>query len=95
MKKAALLVLLGLISVIAAGCMHSYPRLGPPSPREERMMGSPGAGHVWISGYWRWSAGRYAWHSGYWAKAKPGRAWVPGQWQQRGHKWAWRRGHWR
>jgi hypothetical protein len=95
MKKAALLVLLGLISVIAAGCMLSYPRLGPPSPREESMMGRPGAGHVWISGYWRWSAGHYSWHSGYWVRAKAGRAWVPGQWEQRGHKWAWRRGHWR
>ena len=101
MKKAALVVLLGLISVFVADCMLTYPHMGPPPPREERMAGQPGPGYIWISGYWWWSGGQYAWRSGHWARAKGGKTWVPGRWEprgqkgQKGQKWVWRSGHWK
>jgi len=96
MKKAALLVLLGFISVFMVDCMiMSHPTMGPPPPREERMAGQPGPGHVWISGYWRWSGAGYSWRSGHWAKARQGKAWAPGRWEQKGRKWVWRDGQWR
>ena len=95
MRKAALLVLLGLISVLLADCLVSYPRFGPPPLREERIVGGHRAGYVWISGHWGWRGGGYVWVRGYWARARHGRSWEPGRWEQRGRKWAWRRGHWR
>jgi hypothetical protein len=95
MKKAALLVLLGLISVFVADCVIGYPNMGPPPPREERMTGQRGPGYVWISGYWSWTGGGYSWRSGHWAKAKGGRNWAPGRWEQKGKKWVWRGGQWR
>jgi hypothetical protein len=95
MKKAALLVLLGLISVFVADCFVGYPTFGPPPLRDEVIIRRPGAGYIWIGGYWGWSGGRYAWNSGHWTRAKAGRAWVPGRWEQRGRNWVWRRGSWR
>lgn len=96
MKKAIFLILLGFISVMAADCIISYPRMGPPGLRAEAAVGRPpGPGYVWITGYWGWGGGGYHWVSGRWARSRPGRAWVEGRWEQRGQRWAWRKGHWK
>jgi hypothetical protein len=95
MKNAALLVLLGLISVFVADCIVAYPTFGPPPLRQEVMVGRPGPGYIWIGGYWGWSGGRYSWNSGSWTKAKPGKSWVPHRWEQNGRNWVFRRGYWR
>lgn len=42
--------------------------LAPPLPRVEARIASPGAAHVWVEGYYRWSAGDYVWVPGHWSK---------------------------
>ena len=41
----------------------------------------PGAGYIWIPGYWAWGPGGYYWVPGYWEVAPyPGYYWTPGYW---------------
>jgi hypothetical protein len=43
-------------------------RIGPPPrPRVYRVPRSPGAGYVWVDGYWYPVGNRYVWHQGYWS----------------------------
>lgn len=95
MKKSVFIVLLGILTLLFADCLVSYPTFGPPALRAEVRVGSPGPGYVWIGGYWAWGGGNYYWHSGHWARARHGRSWADGRWEQRGRKYVWRRGHWR
>ena len=95
MKNAALLVLLGLLSVLLADCVVSYPEFGPPPLREEVIIRRPGPGYVWIGGYWGWGGGRYYWNSGRWDRARSGKAWVPYRWEQNGRRWVLHNGYWR
>ena len=96
MRKAALLVVLGIVMAFAADCVvSSYPTFGPPALRVEVIPARPGHGHVWIAGYWGWSGGRYVWIGGRWATPRRGREWVPGRWEQRGRNWRWHDGRWR
>lgn len=95
MKKQAWIILLGFLLTIAAGCVVAGPSMAPPSPRTEIRPASPGSGHVWISGHWKWSGGRYVWSTGHWVKARPGRQWVAGHWVKRGNHWVWIKGRWR
>jgi len=95
MKKVALLVLIGFLAGVAAGCVIQRPRVGPPPLRTEVMTARPGPHSAWIGGYWRWNGYSYVWAPGHWAKVKPGKTWVPGHWEQRGRRWHWTKGHWR
>ena len=95
MKKSVFVVLLGILTLLFADCIASYPTFGPPALRAEVRIGPPGPGYVWIGGYWAWGGGNYYWHSGYWARARHGRSWVDGRWEQQGRKYVWRRGRWR
>ncbi len=95
MKKTALLILLGFVSVVVAGCVVSNPRVAPPPAKVEVVSAKPGPNHVWIAGYWKWSRNAYVWVPGHWVKAKPGKTWVPGHWDKRGPHWVWIPGHWK
>lgn len=95
MKKTSLLVLVGLLSLVVADCVVSYPRFGPPGHRVEVIPTRPGQGYAWVGGYWRWAGGNYAWVGGRWVRPRHGREWVPGRWEERGRRWHWREGHWR
>jgi hypothetical protein len=95
MKKAALWALVGVVTVLAADCIVSYPTFGPPPLREEAIIVAPGPGFIWVGGYWRWSGGNYSWVSGHWARARAGSRWEAGRWERRGHRWVWRKGRWR
>jgi hypothetical protein len=95
MKKAAPLVLLGLLSLIVVDCIVTYPTFGPPPHRVEVIPARPGHAYVWVGGYWRWSGHNYVWVGGRWVRPRHGREWVPGHWEQRGRRWYWREGHWR
>jgi hypothetical protein len=55
---------------------------------------APSRTHVWVSGDWRWSSGRYQWREGYWVMPRRGHQWADGHWQNtsRGYKWV--PGHW-
>lgn len=92
MKKLLLAVALGL--GVAVGVMPApssaqvYVRVGPPAPRYEVRPARPGAGYVWVGGYWGWSGGQYVWRRGYWAHHAG--AWCPGRWvygPRRGYHW--------
>jgi len=50
----------------------------PPAPRVVRIRpANPGAGYVWIDGYWYPNGNRYRWHDGYYTRpAYEGAYWV-------------------
>jgi hypothetical protein len=106
MKK--LLVLLLLAGSALFGQFSVGINIGaPPPPRVIRTRPrSPGAGYVWVDGYWYASNNRYAWHNGYYTRPPfEGAAWVgpryegnqffAGYWQgngrQEGHDHRWDR----
>jgi hypothetical protein len=95
MKVVIFCIILVLMSGALIDCLVPGPLFGPPTPRAEVIIGSPGPGYFWIGGYWVWSGSAYHWAPGHWAKRRPGREWVPGRWEQRGRRWVWRRGFWR
>jgi hypothetical protein len=70
------LMVFGLGSV--AGAQISV-RIGPP-PQARAMRvqpRSPGAGYVWVDGYYYPVSGRYQWHNGYWTRPPyAGATWV-------------------
>lgn len=68
--------------------------VAPPSPQYEVVPASPGAGYVWIGGYWTWQLGRHVWIGGRWALPPAGHVWVPGYWGRAGHGWRWHGGYW-
>jgi len=77
MKK--LLVLLLLAGSALFGQFSVGINIGaPPPPRVIRTRPrSPGAGYVWVDGYWYASNNRYAWHNGYYTRPPfEGAAWI-------------------
>jgi hypothetical protein len=74
----------------------------PPSPvpaaQPEVVPAAPGAGYVWVPGYWAWRGPRrgYVWIPGtYTVPAQPNYQWVAGHWAQGPGGWVWVEGHWR
>jgi hypothetical protein len=101
-RVGCLLVSAALVAGISFGCASAasagrvYLQIGPPVPIVEVRGVSPGVGFVWIAGYHRWAADRYAWVPGYWARPPHPRAyWVPPQWRQSRHGWYFVAGRWR
>jgi hypothetical protein len=69
--------------------------IAPPPLQAEVQTASPGPGHVWVAGYWRWRGNRYVWRAGSWKRPRvAAAAWVPGHWQAVGPNFVWVRGHW-
>jgi uncharacterized membrane protein len=70
------LMVFGVGSV--AGAQVSI-RIGPP-PQARAMRvqpRSPGAGYVWVDGYYYPASGHYRWHNGYWTRPPyAGATWV-------------------
>ena len=90
--KTKLLVLM----LLAAGTIFAQlsigVRIGAPPPVRIRVQPrSPGAGYVWVGGYWYPVGSRYTWHNGYWTRpAYAGAHWVaPSHDGERYHE-----GHW-
>jgi len=92
-----------LVLAAALACAHggmsvglTYTERQPPPDRVEVIGVAPGAGYVWVGGYWNWNSGRYAWRPGYWARPPRGRsAWVAPSWEHRSGRYQFRRGYWR
>ena len=98
------LILLGT-AIGAAGCyvapvgIDAEYEVGGPPPvvQEEAVVPTPGAGYVWINGYWDWDVGRHhwAWSSGRWEQPpKRGQRWTPSHFETRNGKHYYRRGRW-
>ena len=68
----------------------------PPAPIQERAGRAPSRAHIWVGGYWRLRARRWAWMRGRWAVPPRGlHAWMPGHWVRFRRGWYWVGGHWR
>ena len=73
-----------------------YVRVGPPAPIVERGIVAPGAGYVWMPGFYRWERGAYLWVPGRWERPPRARAvWVPARWVHDRRGWFLVEGHWR
>jgi WXXGXW repeat (2 copies) len=75
----------------------SYAIASPPAPRVVGAVGvAPGAGFVWVDGFWDLRGRNWIWVDGRWARPPRGRhAWVPDRWERHGERWRYNRGHWR
>jgi hypothetical protein len=90
------LSLAGLSLTGCAGGYAYYASTPPPAVRFEQRGVAPGAGFVWIDGYWGYSGSRYAWVPGRWERPPhPRSRWVPGRWETRRGRYYYRNGRWR
>jgi hypothetical protein len=77
-----------------AGVSTSPTTPPPPLPVYEQTP-LPGAGYIWIPGYWAWGDNDYYWVPGVWAQAPaPGLLWTPGYWAYRNGAYSWTDGYW-
>jgi hypothetical protein len=90
-------VILGGLSLTGcAGGYAYYASTPPPALRVETRGAAPGAGFVWVDGYWGYRGGSYAWVPGNWVRPPRARAvWVPGRWETRTGRYYYRAGRWR
>src|ERR1700733_8801858 len=57
----------------------------PPVARVEVAPPAPGAGYVWLPGYWGWSGAAYVWYPGrYDVRPVGATVWIPAAWVARG-----------
>ena len=67
----------------------------PPPPQQEVQPPSPGAGQVWVPGFWQWNGSRHVWAAGHWTPPpQPNMAWDPPRWENQGGKYAFIEGRW-
>ena len=68
----------------------------PPASRKEAILDRPSPRHVWVSGYWVLSDGKYDWVAGRWELPPRGKdTWVAPRWQRRDNGYAFSEGFWR
>src|SRR5687768_6103403 len=53
-----------------------YVNAYPPEPQYEVVTASPGAGYVWIDGYWDWRGGSWVWVNGHWQAERVGYVYI-------------------
>ena len=67
----------------------------PPPPQQETQPPSPGAGHVWVPGFWQWNGSRHVWSAGHWAEPpQTGMTWQAPKWENRAGHWQFEEGKW-
>ena len=86
--------------MVGTACASSrtrvFVRVGPPAPVVEARVVAPGAGWVWVPGYYAWDGVAYVWTPGSWRLPPSGRrVWVAPHWQQERRGWFFVEGHWR
>ena len=100
LRSAAATLVLGASVACAAnpraGVGVVYVGNRPPVARVEVISVRPGPAHVWIGGYWAWSARDYVWVPGRWEVPRAGfRRWESGHWEHGRRGWFWVDGRWR
>lgn len=90
--------------VVLQGCaVYARPHRGvkvvapysPPAPKVVVKPAAPGAGYVWVGGFWKWTGNGYTWKKGHWVhRPAKHRYWVKGHWKKRRGGWIWIPGHW-
>jgi len=97
MKRTLLVMSVALGTLAGCGGGVYYATAPPPPLRVEAAFGpAPGAGYVWINGYWGWRGNNYAWMPGRWMRPPhPHAVWVEPRWERAGNHYRFREGHWR
>ena len=94
--SAALAAMAGLAFAVqaSASVFISVGIAPPPLPVYEQPV-VPGAGYIWVPGYWAWSGTDYYWVPGSW-ELPPGEAllWTPGYWGWYESGYRWYPGYW-
>jgi len=92
---------LSAIVLLAPGCASSpppdtvYVADGPPAMQTEVVSVSPGAGFVWVPGWWNYDR-TYVWVGGVWQRPpRAGAVWVTPVWRRSSRGWYLTRGRWR
>lgn len=68
-KKLLMVLLLALGTTLSAQVSIGIRIGAPPPPRVVRVRPvAPGAGYLWVDGYWYVVGHRYRWHDGYWTR---------------------------
>jgi len=67
----------------------------PPHVRAEVRTTSPGAGYVWVNGFWNWDGGQWVWLPGRWERpASVDVTWVDPHYYREEGGWRYEPGHW-
>lgn len=67
----------------------------PPPLRYERRIVSPGAGYVYVKGFWNWDGGRWVWIPGRWDRpAVADGYWIPARYVRTARGTIYEPGHW-
>jgi hypothetical protein len=87
----------GYRTAYQGGYVAAYRVPPPPAPYVVGPMGyAPGAGYVWVDGFWDLHGSRWAWVNGRWAVPPRHRSvWVVDRWERHGDHWRFERGRWR
>ena len=98
----AALLLGAFLALMTTGCSFDSAGVGlevgfgPPAFRGEVAISSPGAGYVWVPGYYDWRNNDYFWIEGSWVlPPHRGAHWVGPRYDHRGRRHYYRPGHWR
>ncbi|ODV10489.1 MAG: hypothetical protein ABT20_07995 [Rubrivivax sp. SCN 70-15] len=103
LRRATAAALFATAAALLAGCVvapgrpyhgGAFVTVAPPPLRVEIAGSPPGAGYVWISGWWGWVGDRHVWHPGHWDAPRPGYRWEPHRWERDGPGWRERGGRW-
>jgi hypothetical protein len=95
-KSLSTVTILALIFAIASplAAARVWVQVAPPAAVVETIPANPGAGYVWVGGYWTWNGAKYVWVPG--GYVRHAGAWVAGHWRHvPGSGWYWVPGHWR
>lgn len=99
MKTNARWILQGLIAtaltIPSFGQIGIYIGHAPPPVRYETRPPMPGAGYVWVDGYWGVQGGRYVWAPGRWNRPPyEGAYWSHPHYDHYQQGWQLHEGHW-
>jgi hypothetical protein len=68
----------------------------PPPPQTEVVGVAPGAGFIWVGGYYHWYGNRWAWNRGHYERPPhSGAVWVRPRYANRGNARIYVHGYWR
>ncbi|MEO5683866.1 MAG: hypothetical protein ABIQ88_14575 [Chitinophagaceae bacterium] len=85
-------VLIAMISLVS--CAPGYAVRERPREVVYFRPAAPSRNHVWVSGDWVWTGGRYQWHEGRWENSRRRSNWTEGHWQNTRRGYNWVPGHW-
>ena len=87
--------LLAILPIAANAAVFLSVSVGPPLLPVYVTPPMPGAGYIWVPGYWAWGGSDYYWVPGTWVLPPAvGLLWTPGYWGWSGGVYVWNAGYW-